>query len=244
MSQRAIGKAFRAKEAGGSVAKVYADVNVQRPADYSDYEALTVQWGDQENYEVVRKVGRGKYSEVFEGINIQNNQRCIIKILKPVKKKKIKREIKILQVSSGGAAHTRVQRVREDLPVARRPPVAVDAALLTSAALRVSAEPGWWRQRHPPARHRAGPRLQDPLAHLRVRQQHRLQGPLPHALRLRHPLLHLPAPQGAGLQPLARHYAQRRQGKDARGCVAGRGGKTEQARLDGRAPATQLQSLH
>ena len=47
---------------------------------------------------MVRKVGRGKYSEVFEGFNVLNSQRCIIKILKPVKKKKIKREIKILQV--------------------------------------------------------------------------------------------------------------------------------------------------
>ena len=37
---------------------------------------------------MVRKVGRGKYSEVFEGINTANNQKCIIKILKPVKKKK------------------------------------------------------------------------------------------------------------------------------------------------------------
>lgn len=44
---------------------------------------------DRDNYEVVRKVGRGKYSEVFEGINIKNNERCIIKILKPVKKKKV-----------------------------------------------------------------------------------------------------------------------------------------------------------
>ena len=42
----------------------------------------------QDDYEVVRKVGRGKYSEVFEGINTANNQKCIIKILKPVKKKK------------------------------------------------------------------------------------------------------------------------------------------------------------
>ena len=45
----------------------------------------------QDDYEVVRKVGRGKYSEVFEGINIANNQKCIIKILKPVKKKKVGR---------------------------------------------------------------------------------------------------------------------------------------------------------
>ena len=46
--------------------------------------------------------GRGKYSEVFEGINIVNYQKCVIKVLKPVKKKKIKREIKILQNLAGG----------------------------------------------------------------------------------------------------------------------------------------------
>ena len=44
---------------------------------------------NQDDYEVVRKVGRGKYSEVFEGVNIVNSQKCIIKILKPVKKKKV-----------------------------------------------------------------------------------------------------------------------------------------------------------
>jgi casein kinase II subunit alpha len=55
-----------------------------------------------DDYEVVRKVGRGKYSEVFEGINVMYNTKCVIKILKPVKKKKIKREIKILQNLCGG----------------------------------------------------------------------------------------------------------------------------------------------
>ena len=39
-------------------------MNVHRPRDYWDYEALTVNWGDQEDYEVIRKIGRGKYSEV------------------------------------------------------------------------------------------------------------------------------------------------------------------------------------
>ncbi|XP_054808960.1 casein kinase II subunit alpha-2 [Prosopis cineraria] len=85
-----------------SKARVYADINVHRPKEYWDYESLTVQWGDQDDYEVVRKVGRGKYSEVFEGINVNSNERCVIKILKPVKKKKIKREIKILQNLCGG----------------------------------------------------------------------------------------------------------------------------------------------
>ena len=47
-------------------------------------------------------MGRGKYSEVFEGMNATNNEKCIIKILKPVKKKKIRREIKILQNLFGG----------------------------------------------------------------------------------------------------------------------------------------------
>jgi len=40
--------------------------------------------------------------QVFEGINIANDEKCIVKVLKPVKKKKIKREIKILQNLAGG----------------------------------------------------------------------------------------------------------------------------------------------
>eukprot|EP00877_Chromochloris_zofingiensis_P000343 jgi/Chrzof1/10309/Cz04g36230.t1 len=97
-------KAFRQRgdESTASIARVYADVNDKRPPDYWDYETLNVQWGEQDNYEVVRKVGRGKYSEVFEGMCSANNQKCIIKILKPVKKKKIRREIKILQNLSNG----------------------------------------------------------------------------------------------------------------------------------------------
>lgn len=57
---------------------------------------------EQDDYEVVKKIGRGKYSEVFDGVNVRNQTKCVVKILKPVKKKKIKREIKILQNLSGG----------------------------------------------------------------------------------------------------------------------------------------------
>ncbi|KAM0683747.1 Casein kinase II subunit alpha' [Mitosporidium daphniae] len=56
----------------------------------------------QDNYRIISKVGRGKYSEVFLGFNIKTNQEVIIKVLKPVKSKKIKREIKILQNISSG----------------------------------------------------------------------------------------------------------------------------------------------
>ncbi len=54
---------------------------------------------NQDDYEVVRKVGRGKYSEVFEGVNVVNNQKCIIKILKPVKKKKVQCFMPMLVIS-------------------------------------------------------------------------------------------------------------------------------------------------
>lgn len=86
-----------------SRARVYADVNSHRPRDYWEYETHTIEWGNIEDYQLVRKLGRGKYSEVFEGINVANdNSKCVIKILKPVKKKKIKREIKILENLRGG----------------------------------------------------------------------------------------------------------------------------------------------
>ena len=62
-----------------------------------------------DSYEIVRKVGRGKYSEVFEGIDVAGTSaptgvggRVVVKVLKPVKKKKIKREISILQNLAGG----------------------------------------------------------------------------------------------------------------------------------------------
>ncbi|CAN0863746.1 Casein kinase II subunit alpha-4, chloroplastic [Linum grandiflorum] len=100
MAQK-IGKSVR-RPGAPSKARVYPDVNVIRPKEYWDYETLAVQWGEQDNYEVVRKVGRGKYSEVFEGFHCTDNEKCVIKILKPVKKKKIKREIKILQNLCGG----------------------------------------------------------------------------------------------------------------------------------------------
>jgi len=86
-----------------NVSRVYSDVNKERPREYWDYEAFAIQWGSSiDDYEIVRKIGRGKYSEVFEGVNSVNNENCVIKILKPVKKKKIKREIKILQNLCGG----------------------------------------------------------------------------------------------------------------------------------------------
>ena len=65
-----------------SVARVYCDVNARLGPSWHEYgivvyhhpghsgsdalpsDNLQVQWGSQDHYEIVRKVGRGKYSEV------------------------------------------------------------------------------------------------------------------------------------------------------------------------------------
>uniref|UniRef100_W5KQ02 non-specific serine/threonine protein kinase n=1 Tax=Astyanax mexicanus TaxID=7994 RepID=W5KQ02_ASTMX len=66
----------------GSKARVYADVNTLKSREYWDYEAHVPSWSNQEDYQLVRKLGRGKYSEVFEAININNNEKVVVKILK------------------------------------------------------------------------------------------------------------------------------------------------------------------
>ena len=83
---------------GLSRARVYADANARKPREYWDYESLQVRWGEQEDYEVVRKIGRGKYSEVFEGVNVANDCKCVVKILKPVKKKRLSARLKFYKI--------------------------------------------------------------------------------------------------------------------------------------------------
>ncbi|KAM4643378.1 casein kinase II subunit alpha'-like isoform 2-T2 [Amazona ochrocephala] len=106
--------------AAGSRARVYAEVNSLRSREYWDYEAHVPSWGNQDDYQLVRKLGRGKYSEVFEAINITNNERVVVKILKPVKKKKIKREVKILENLRGGTNIVNLVDTVKD-PVSKTP---------------------------------------------------------------------------------------------------------------------------
>lgn len=80
-----------------SVSRVYADVLSTKPQSYWDYDDLNIKWNPQENYEILKKLGRGKYSEVFLGIDLEKREKVVIKVLKPVKRKKIKREISILK---------------------------------------------------------------------------------------------------------------------------------------------------
>lgn len=112
-----------------SRARVYADINQSKPRDYWDYETHVLEWGNIDDYQLLKKLGRGKYSEVFEGIRVsgtsadgtfETNSKCVIKILKPVKRKKIKREIKILENLRGGTNIITLLDVVKD-PISRTP---------------------------------------------------------------------------------------------------------------------------
>ena len=80
----------------------YENVNSTQPPEYWDYENAEIEWNSPDRYEIISKIGRGKYSEVFKGYDTVTTNLVVIKVLKPVKKKKIKREIRVLDIVSGG----------------------------------------------------------------------------------------------------------------------------------------------
>lgn len=64
----------------------FANVCIEHPNPrYGKYEEAEVEFGFQDDYEICNKLGRGRYSEVFRGINLLDNQERVIKILKPGK---------------------------------------------------------------------------------------------------------------------------------------------------------------
>lgn len=72
-------------------------INVEKDQKYWDYENFELKFGNSKKYEIIRKVGQGKYGNVFEGIDITNNEHRIIKVLKPIKLNKIRREVSVLE---------------------------------------------------------------------------------------------------------------------------------------------------
>ena len=84
MDEKGKQEASAAKKPIVVLPKLYAKVCDEMPAEYSDYtKKYEVQYGNIEKYEVVRKIGRGKYSEVYEGIRTDDDKKVVIKILKP-----------------------------------------------------------------------------------------------------------------------------------------------------------------
>lgn len=89
-------KSLRRKGALRTVARCYPDVAAMQPKEYWN-DACPIEWGAMDKYEVLQQLGKGKYGEVFEGIDVDAGARCVVKIMRPVKEQRLKREIKILR---------------------------------------------------------------------------------------------------------------------------------------------------
>lgn len=101
---------------GSSNSMIYADALSRMPPEFSDYDNLKLSFGDPENYVIHSKLGRGRYSEVFLGFDNRTGSPCVIKSLKPIKDKKLNREIKVLQnVVDNPLALTLLDIVRDPL---------------------------------------------------------------------------------------------------------------------------------
>ncbi|XP_054152407.1 uncharacterized protein LOC128951184 [Oppia nitens] len=61
-----------------------------------------IQLGDTDDYQLITRIGCGKYGVVFEAIDVRKNKRCAIKVLKPVIMDKVSREVTILRHLCGG----------------------------------------------------------------------------------------------------------------------------------------------
>jgi len=78
--------------------RVYADVNVQRPVEYSDTSRVHVHWGNRDDYKAGRFLGHGKFGDAFKAIRNRDNQVCVLKVLRgTMSTTRIRREVKALQ---------------------------------------------------------------------------------------------------------------------------------------------------
>ena len=66
------------------------------PAEVATPYHVDITYGNIDDYSLGRQLGRGKYSNVFKGYQ-RNGNPCVVKVLKPVRPEKIRREISILQ---------------------------------------------------------------------------------------------------------------------------------------------------
>lgn len=88
--------------------RIYNNVCInqgQRYWDYENFQPRETDWLDPEAFEVVRRLGSGRFSEVLEAEDTRSvvHRHVVLKVLKPVAAKKVNREIRILQILKGGS---------------------------------------------------------------------------------------------------------------------------------------------
>ncbi|CAM9115598.1 unnamed protein product, partial [Ectocarpus fasciculatus] len=88
-----------------SVSRVYHSACLERGQSYWDYENFrlsSLRWEDVDGYEVNGRLGFGRFSEVMEGVAVDSGRKVVLKVLKPARTYKVKREIRVLQLLAGG----------------------------------------------------------------------------------------------------------------------------------------------
>jgi len=80
-----------------NMSRVFAHVNEKMPKDYWDWESTTLQFNDNSKYEVGEAIGRGKYSNVYKCKSPDYDYPLVMKVFKPERTKRIRREILILK---------------------------------------------------------------------------------------------------------------------------------------------------
>ena len=78
-------------------ANAVEDIRKVEGDTYADYANSEVVFNWQDDYEFIEKIGRGRYSEVFKAQNLLTNETVVVKMLKPVKKEKVRRELMTLE---------------------------------------------------------------------------------------------------------------------------------------------------
>lgn len=78
-----------------SISKVYANVNEIKGSEWYDHRQYQPKWSSPDDYFLLKKVGRGKYSTVFKGL-YKKKKEVAIKILVPLDPRRYLREIKIM----------------------------------------------------------------------------------------------------------------------------------------------------
>lgn len=84
------------------MSRVYHSACLERGQSYWDYENFrlsSLRWEDVDRYEVNGRLGFGRFSEVMEGVEVDSGRKVVLKVLKPARSYKIKREIRVLQAS-------------------------------------------------------------------------------------------------------------------------------------------------
>ncbi|KAG4086478.1 kinase-like domain-containing protein [Neocallimastix lanati (nom. inval.)] len=85
-----------------NMSRVFAHVNEKMPREYWDWENTTLQFSDNSKYIVDEEVGRGKFSNVYKCKSPEYDFPLVMKVFKPERTKRIRREILILKNLKGG----------------------------------------------------------------------------------------------------------------------------------------------